>query len=158
MCLFCPLWAAVDKQKNFIFTSFTEKESWALLFLNKCWDGSWVLSNCYCMLFIQLSRIMFSIIKTFALNTIKLLISTLPNKSPVASISHHCNFPASILTSTHQNEEALEPLIKVMLLLPTEIRCLILQRQQLYLIWHLFFLEMFIALQFVVQRYTWIQE
>jgi len=77
---------------------------------------------------------MFSIIKTFALNTIKLLISTLPNKSPVASISHHCNFPASILTSTHQNEEALEPLIKVMLLLPTEIRCLILQRQQLYLI------------------------
>lgn len=138
--LFCPPWAAVDKQKDFIFTSFTEDESWGLLFLNECWDGSWVPWSCYCMLFVELSRTMFIIIKTLALNAIKLLISTLPNKNPVASISQHCKFPASVLTSSHQKEEALEPLIKVTLLLPTKIRCLILQRQHFFLIWHLFHL------------------
>lgn len=125
MCLFCPLLASADKQKNFIFTSFTEQASWVLLSLNKCRDGSRVPSSCYCMLFIELSQITFIKIKPLALNTITILISTLPNKNSVAGISHHCDILSSILTSSHQTDSALESLIKVMLLLTTEIRCLI---------------------------------
>jgi hypothetical protein len=84
--------------------------------------------------FHRASRIIFIKINPHALNTIKLRISTLPNKNSVASISHHFIFLVSILFSSHQKEEDLEPPIKVMHLLSTEIMSLILPRQLLYLI------------------------
>jgi hypothetical protein len=129
-------------RKTSIFMSFTEEASWAHLSLNKCRTGSRLPSSCYCMLFIERSRITFIKIKPLALNTTKLLISTLPNQNSVASVSHHCNFLASILKLLSSEGGSLGSSYKsdASSTNRSTVRCLIAPRQQLYLIWRLFHL------------------